>query len=428
MPKKVQSIGILGGGFTGLSAAYTLLQKGYNVTIIEKESDLGGLAIGFQEKNWEWSLEKAYHHWFTNDEFVLNLARKINHRVIIKRPQTKVLVNDSLYSLDSPFALLKFTPLPLIDRIRTGLVLSFLKLTNNYHYLENIEALPWLRKVMGKKSTSLIWEPLFIGKFGEYKENISLGWFWARIKKRTPSLAYPEKGFKNFVEDLGKSVDKMGGKVLLNKTVESIENLDNEVLVKTTDKILKFDKLISTLPSPIFCKVTKNLPENFIQRVNSIPHLWAQNLILVFDKPFLKDTYWLNITQKDWPFLVVAEHTNFMESKFYDNKHIVYIGNYLPSDHKYLKMTKEQLLKEFEPYIKKLSPKSLENLSSSFLFTAPFAQPVVTKNYASLIPTIKSPLKDIYIANMDMVYPWDRGTNYAVELGINAANEVIKDL
>jgi hypothetical protein len=34
-----------------------------------------------------------------------------------------------------------------------------------------------------------------------------------------------------------------------------------------------------------------------------------------------------------------------------------------------------------------------------------------------MIPSFKTPLKNVFLANMEQVYPWDRGTNYAVELG-----------
>lgn len=58
-------IAIIGAGFTGLSAAYQLLKQGHKVTIFEKDSQPGGLAVGYQEKKWDWTLEKHYHYWFT---------------------------------------------------------------------------------------------------------------------------------------------------------------------------------------------------------------------------------------------------------------------------------------------------------------------------------------------------------------------------
>ena len=62
-------IAIIGGGFTGLSAAYEFLKTGHQVDIFEKEPYLGGLAHGFKMPNWDYHLEASYHHFFTNDHY-----------------------------------------------------------------------------------------------------------------------------------------------------------------------------------------------------------------------------------------------------------------------------------------------------------------------------------------------------------------------
>ena len=86
-------IGIIGAGFTGLSSAYYLSKKGHTVIVFEKDDKPGGLAVGYKEEKWDWTLEPHYHHWFTNDKSVLSLAKEINHKVIIKRPKTSSFVN-----------------------------------------------------------------------------------------------------------------------------------------------------------------------------------------------------------------------------------------------------------------------------------------------------------------------------------------------
>ncbi len=406
------SIAILGAGFTGLTAALRLLQKGHQVTIFEKEGDIGGLAVGFKQKNWNWSLEKAYHHWFTNDIAVLNLTKELNYPVIIKKPGTAVLVNNELLPFDSPTSLLTFSHLSLTDRLRVGAATLYLKVLNDHKKLEGKKALEWIKKYMGQQATNLIWEPLLHGKFGVFKEDIALTWFWARIKKRTPALAYPEGGFKMFAYRVAQEIEKLGGEVKLNTEIKSINEL------KT------FDKVIVTLPSPIFARIAK-LPADYVKKITSIPHLHAQVLILTLKNPFMDKTYWLNITDKSFPFLVLAEHTNFMDSKHYGNQHILYIGNYLPPNHPYLKLTKQQLLSKFRPYLKKLNSKFL--ILNSYLFIGSFSQPVVTTDYPKLIPQFKTPLEEVYLANLDMVYPWDRGTNYAVEMGEKVAEVINAD-
>lgn len=124
--------------------------------------------------------------------------------------------------------------------------------------------------------------------------------------------------------------------------------------------------------------------------------------------------------------MAVVEHTNFMDKKYYNNEHIVYLGNYLPHDHPYMKMTKHELLKTYTPYLKKINPNFELCILNFELFKVPFAQPIIPLNYSKIIPPFETPLKNVYLANIQQVYPWDRGTNYAVELGEKVAKLITK--
>ena len=201
-------IGIIGAGFTGLSAAYYLTRDGHEVTVFEKDEKPGGLAVGYREKEWDWTLERHYHHWFTNDRSVLKLAKEINHEVIIKRPKTSSYVDEGIYQLDSPLSLLKFPKLSVIERLRMGAAIGVLRYNPIWKPLEKYRAESYLMRSMGKKSYKLLWEPLMKNKLGRYSKDISLAWFWARVYKRTESLAYPEGGFLNFAEHLQKVIEK----------------------------------------------------------------------------------------------------------------------------------------------------------------------------------------------------------------------------
>ena len=48
--------------------------------------------------------------------------------------------------------------------------------------------------------------------------------------------------------------------------------------------------------------------------------------------------------------------------------------------------------------------------------------------YAEMIPSIRTPLPGLYFASMSQVYPWDRGTNYAVEIGRDVAKIITEDV
>ncbi len=418
-------IAIIGAGFTGLSAAYQLSKQGHKVTIFEKDPGPGGLAIGFQEKAWDWTFEKHYHHWFTNDKFILGLAKEIGHKVLIKRPNSSIYVDGSIFKFDSPQEVLRFPKLSLSERIRMAAVVGAIRYNPLWKPLEKINASTFLPKAMGEKAYKMIWEPQFINKFGKSANDVSLAWLWARIAKRTPSLAYPEGGFLAFANHLVKAIEEKGGKVVFNAEIIEVKD-DKQVTITYTSKNKKrsesFDKSIFTLSSFLFLKMAPQLPESYKKKFQRLKNLGATNLVLRLKQPFLKNnTYWLSICDTLAPVMVIAEHTNFMDKKHYNNEHLVYLGNYYETDNPRYLMTKEEKLKLFDPFLKKINPNYKKYLIGTELFQAPFAQPVIPTNYSKMIPAMKTPLKHVYLANMQQVYPWDRGTNYAVELGQKVA-------
>ncbi|OIP57141.1 MAG: hypothetical protein AUK12_04485 [Candidatus Levybacteria bacterium CG2_30_37_29] len=419
-------IGIIGAGFTGLSSAYYLSKKGHTVIVFEKDDKPGGLAVGYKEEKWDWTLEPHYHHWFTNDKSVLSLAKEINHKVIIKRPKTSSFVNNKIYQLDSPISLLRFTKLSLFNRIRMGISLAVLRYNPIWKPLEKFHAEPYLKKMMGRITYEKLWKPLMVNKLGKYAKNVSLSWFWARVYKRTSSLAYPQGGFLEFSKHLEKEVKKRGGKFYYNTEVTKFSsNNKPQISYKiqnTKYQIQQFDRVIVTVPSPLFIKIAKELPASYITRLNRLKVIGAVNLVLRLSKPFFTDgTYWLSMCDLKSPILAIVEHTNFMDKKNYNNEYLIYVGNYMEASDPRFKMSKEELLKLYDPWLKKINPNYQFSIINSQLFHAPFAQPIIPVNYSKIMPGFNTPLKNVYLANIQQVYPWDRGTNYAVELGKNIA-------
>lgn len=425
-------IAIIGAGFTGLAAAHELLKKNHEILVLEKDDFPGGLAVGFKLKGWKWTLEKHYHHWFTNDTHIIDLAKELNHKVIVKRPKTSVYVNSQVYQLDSPLKVLQFPLLSIIERLRMGLALAFLRFNPFWRPLERVKAATVLPILMGDHPYRLLWKPLLDAKFSKYSDQISLAWFWARISKRTQSLAYPEGGFLKFAQRLSKEVEDLKGKINYGCQVEKIINNGNKVLLRIKNKkgvlsSCEFDKVIVTLPASLFAKITEKLPNSYIEGLSKLRSVGAINMILQLKEEFFKDnTYWLSICQES-PILAIVEHTNYMDKKFFDNQHLVYLGNYLPTDHAYYKLSPDELLKEYDPFLKKLNKNYKKNLIDFHVFKNSFAQPVIPVNYSKVLPSMRTPLKNVFLANIQQVYPWDRGTTYAVEIGKKVAKLIMNN-
>jgi protoporphyrinogen oxidase len=407
-------VAILGGGFTGLTAAYYERKKGHNVVIMERDDHLGGLASGFKEDHWDWTLERAYHHMFATDSHTLELAKEIGYGgIFFKTPHTDSLYNGKPYALDTPLDLIKFPLLSFIDRLRIGVVVALLKISPPLPYYETQTAAEFCKKFMGTNGWNIFLRELFRKKFGKYAENILASFVWARFKVRTRSLGYMKGGFQTFVNHLETTNATNGVEIRKGYEVNSIEQKKGKLYVNKEE----FDKIISTLPTPILVKITENLfPQSYLQKFTNLKFLHAVNLILETKEPILKTSYWLSVCDPNVPIMVLVQQTNFIDKKNYGGSHILYVGNYVEKDSGLLKMDKQQALTYFLPHIKKIHGSSF-TITNSYLFKAPFAQPVFDKDFLENKPDFITPIKNFYIANLDMTYPNDRGTNYAIKLG-----------
>jgi len=403
-------IAIIGAGFTGLTAALRLSEKGNKITVFEKEDKVGGLAVGFKHDHWEWALEKHYHHWFANDTFAINLIKEIglSNDLFFKKPRTDIFIDGKIYPLNSAFDILRLSPLSLASRIRLGAVSLMLKSIPPQFAvnLEKTTARRWIKKYYGEEVWEKIWKPLLNGKFGPFAETVNMAWFWARIYKRTFSLGYLGGGYQRLSEKIAERIRKNGAEIHLSTPFDP-------------KLVSSFDKVIITTPLAVFVKMFSELPVDYKKQINQISHLHAFNMLLITKEKFLKKSYWLNISDSEFPFVGIVQHTNFVEAKHYNGQHLTWLVNYLPVDHPLLKMEKTQILKKFTPYLEKIN-KSYDlqnNIINYEMFLGPFAQPVFPINYSKIKPSFQTPIKNVYLANMDMVYPWDRGTNYAIEMG-----------
>ncbi|MEI7653226.1 MAG: FAD-dependent oxidoreductase [bacterium] len=427
-PPKSYDVAVLGGGITGLVAAYRLAQQGKSVILLEKEQTLGGLARGFKAPGWDWSLEYAYHHLFKSDTDILDLARELNHPMEFRAPITASLyrVGGKLKSLalDTPLDLLRFPLLNMFDRLRVGILFAVLKISPFISTIyEKLTLADFMRKTVGEKAYETLFGELMRKKYGKYAENILASFIWTRINKRSKSLGYPQGGFQSLIDTLVRSLTNSQVTLLSGVTITSATKVGEgyEIIYDKSDTPIHATKLISTLPTPTMGKVCGTLfNQQEKDRFSGLKHLSAMTLILETNKPILKDTYWLSLCVPEIPGLVVIQHTNYIDSVHYGGKHLLYIGNYLEPTDKLLSMSTAELMDLYTPHLKEIAQTDFV-ITNTFSFKAHFAQPIFDKEFVSSIPTFKTSSKNFFVANLDMTYPYDRGTNYAVALGNKVA-------
>ena len=90
-------------------------------------------------------------------------------------------------------------------------------------------------------------------------------------------------------------------------------------------------------------------------------------------------------------------------------------------------MSDDELRAAFLPALKRFNTDFDPSwVQGSWVFREPYAQPVPFVNHSRNIPPTRTPLPGLYFASMSHVYPWDRGTNYAVQLGRRVAGEMMQ--
>jgi protoporphyrinogen oxidase len=146
-------------------------------------------------------------------------------------------------------------------------------------------------------------------------------------------------------------------------------------------------------------------------------------LTVALDRPLTDRLYWISLPKREGiPFLALVEHTHLIDPSHYAGDHLLYLGDYLPADHPYFACSAEQLLDEFAPHLVRFNPAFDRSwITGAWVHKARYAQPVPPTGYQAMIPALKTPLPGLYFASMSQVYPWDRGTNFAVELGRTVA-------
>lgn len=419
-----------------MAAAYDLARAGFDVTIFEASDQPGGLASGFKEPQWDWSVEKFYHHWFQSDQYMLGLIEELgwSDQVIFPRPYTVMYYRGKFYPFDAIPQMALFPGLGWgINKVRFGLVGLYLKLTGNWRNLEKTTVDQWMRRWAGNKVYETMWEPMIIGKFGErFARIVNMAWLWARIKSRTTRLGTFKGGFQRFADLFCERLQSLGVTIHFNTPVTQIVSLpEGGVEVETSGGKQIFAACLATTSPALLARLAPGLPHNYLQGLLKLKSMGAVVMVIALKHALSPEGYyWYNIPKSaGFPFLALVEHTNFLKPEYFGGDHIIYVGDYLETDHEHFRLSQEELLERFMPSFQRINPAfSPDWVRKSWLFRTNYAQPVPEINHSQNIPAIRTPISGLYFASMSQVYPWDRGTNFAVEIGRRAARMMIEDL
>lgn len=431
-------IAVIGGGIAGLTAAYRLVQRGHQVTLWERQTQLGGQAAAFPLLGT--ALEYFYHHLFMSDREIVALMEElgIGDRLVWLPSRVGFYTQGRIYPLASALDVLRFSALPFHDRLRLGLVTFYLQHVRNWQRFERVTAEQWLRRWVGSRAFDRVWGAQLRAKFGPRAGEIAMVWFWNKIYLRTQSrrsliererLGYILGSFNVLIDRLAEAIRAGGGTIRAGVGIEAIERTGQEWLIRdSTGYCTTVDVVVATIPSPLIAKLLPQLPEDYRSKLLGTVYQAAVTLLLQSKYP-LSDIYWLNIGDPDLPYTGVIEHTNFIPPSYYQGRHLIYVVKYVEQTHPYLQLSNEEVLQAALVHLPKINPAfSSAWIENYWVFRERAAQPIVTIDYRARIPDHRTPLPGIYVANTSQIYPEDRGTNYSVRLGNRIAALIAEDI
>ncbi len=425
-------IAVVGGGLTGMSAALALSEAGVRVSLFERDATLGGVAGSFEVNGT--LLERFYHHIFTSDTAIQEMIARLGLSSRLEWSQTNTsYFADRIYRLSAPLDLVLFRPLPLIDRLRMGLLVFQARMVRDWHPLEAQTARQWLTHLAGARVYHDVWAPLMRGKFGPYADEISAVWMWNKLKLRgssrgkgmRESLGYLRGGFGLLIEAMTGALLKQGVSIKSATPVERIEQHGGGFVVRTSVGEEEFDQVLVTVAPALFADMVPWLPGEYLERLRQIRYLANVCVILSLERG-LSEVYWLNISDNSIPFVGLVEHTNLRRPAEYGGRHLVYLSRYCDPDDMYYRMSDHDLVQAYLPHLQRIFPHFRSDwLVQSYVWRERYAQPVIAMHYSELKPPFASPAAGLWLCSMAQVYPEDRGMNYAVDYGQRIAGEIL---
>jgi protoporphyrinogen oxidase len=451
-------IGVIGAGVTGLVAARRLALAGHEVTVYERWPGLGG-QVATLDVGEGHLLERYYHHLFTSDREIRALYEELGMADAIEWLPSSVAVfaDGRSHPFTTPLDLLRFRPLSLRSRVRMGLAaLRIQRSADDVRAFEQETAAQWITREMGREAWERVWGPLLRGKFGDRADDISMAWLWSKLtlrrrlggrEARRELLGYPRGGWQPLLERLRDDIERAGGHVMIDRPAARIDrNAEGSLTLQAgapdsfrrghdprrfevAAEPTRFDRVLATVPSMVFDQLLTpeleaEIGDEYLGRVRAAEYHTALCLLLELDRRF-SPFYWTNIADTALEFVGLIEQTNLIAPERYGGRRFLYVANYVSPEDPLLGLEPDELLERYTPGLGRVNPAFERSwVRDRWLFREPAAQPIVTVGYPDRIPALRTPAAGLFLANTTQIYPEDRGTNYSVRLGEQAAEAV----
>lgn len=309
---------VLGGGLAGLSAARSLLEHGYDVTLVEKRPFLGGRAYSFYDPQAEGEVDNGQHVFLGCCTYYLDFLRALgvlDQTFLQDRLRVEVIRNGKRGILSSASFLGALHLLPSFiryphlgpgDKLLALYGLIRAKLTDRSKHAKELDQqtiYEWLKRHhQTERAINNLWNLFILPALNDDVRHVSaemglMVYQESLLKKpRDATLGFSKVGLSSLTgSPAQRFLEERGGRLLLGKTVKSMMVEEGRVSgAELSDgSVLQADAYISALPFDVLLQVLPQVvaTQPFFARAAGLSCSPIVGIHLWYDRPVMEQEF-----------------------------------------------------------------------------------------------------------------------------------------
>ena len=313
-----RKVAVLGGGLAGLSAARSLIEMGFDVTLVEKRPFLGGRAFSFHSRDVDMEVDNGQHVFMGCCTYYIDFLRAINasdDAVLQDSLRAEVVLDGVRGTLSSSPALgplhlipsfIRYPHLGAGDKVRAVWGLLKASLTNRRKNVESLDSqtfYDWLRSNhQSERAIENLWNLIILPTLNDDVRSVNADMALMVVqqgllkKSRDAAIGYARVGLSSIADVRGRRfIEDSGGSVIPGKTVRSLIFNDDVVGgARLSDgATLQADAYVSALPYETLLNLLppKLAADPFFEPIADLTSAPIVNVHLWYDRQVMEDAF-----------------------------------------------------------------------------------------------------------------------------------------
>ncbi len=405
---------VFGGGIAGLTAAQALLKQGCQVTLVEKDQEVGGLARTFEREGFRFDI--GGHRFHSNNPSVVQWLKDLLKSDLLTVPRISHIYMNGQF-VDYPIQLAKaisiFSPLRAAQ-----MTLSYLaaKVTESQRLDYSFE--DWVVKRYGRALYEVFFQPYTEKVWGIPADQLSATWAAQRIgipsfrkmiqqalspakAKDTPATAisqfyYPRSGFGMIPQALEREILQLGGKIYKGTTIARCTPSGQGFAITLQhqdglQQILQADQVVSTIPlNYLLQAIPAELGSQEILQQYNLEYRDMICLFLAIDKPQVSQDSWTYFPLKNLLFGRTHEPKNWSAEMVPDDRYTSLAVEIFSSRGEAVwQMDDQEILATVVAQMDKIGWIKQADVHKSWVLRVPYAYPVYRVGYQTQLKAVQ---------------------------------------